>query len=143
MKLHVRCISTGLIPMYDEDHDAKKRLKIGETYKVTITKARNYELHKKYFGLINCAWEYLPEYQNEFYGNTEKFRKTCEIAAGHCETVYSLERKEWVDSPKSISFDKMDEFAFRGLYDSVRHVIFSTFLRHITIEEFEDALINF
>ncbi|GHT56798.1 hypothetical protein AGMMS49982_23820 [Bacteroidia bacterium] len=51
----------GLIPCYDADYDEKKELKIGETFKAKITLARNYEFHKKYFALINCAWEYQNE----------------------------------------------------------------------------------
>ena len=45
--------------------------------------------------------------------------------------------------PKSISFDKMDEFAFRELYSRIKDVILTTFLKHISYEEFEKNLINF
>ena len=142
----IYCTNTaqGLKPNYDDDFDEKKKLKIGETYKVEIKKARNYELHKKYFALINCAWEFLNEKQTAFFKeNIELFRKTVEISAGHCDMIYSIERKEWIEQAKSISFEKMGEFEFRELYEAVKRVLFSVFLINISVEEFEMNLINF
>ncbi|WP_293666522.1 DUF1367 family protein [uncultured Parabacteroides sp.] len=136
--------SSGLKPCYDEDYEEKKKLKIGQTYKAKITLARNYELHKKYFALIHCAWAYQNEKTVEhFKHNVDCFRKTVEIAAGYCDTVYNIRLKDWVDIPKSIAFDKMDEFEFRDLYDNVKRVLFTVFLRNISEEEFTKNLINF
>lgn len=141
MELLMLNTPTGLKPMYDEDYDEKKKLKMGEVYKVSVKKARNYQFHKRYFSLINTAWEYQNEKRQEFFHNSvECFRKTVEISAGHCDTIYSLKRKEWVDVPKSIAFDKMDEFEFMNLYDRVRDVLFSTFLTHISQREFDNEL---
>lgn len=130
--------------MYDEDYDEKKKLKIGEAYEATIRLMRNIDFHRKYFALINCAWEY----QNEnvvlhFKHSPELFRKTIEMSAGWCDTIYSINRKEWIETPKSISFDKMDNTEFSDLYERVKDVIFSVFLKNISIEEFEKNLINF
>jgi len=151
MKLLLKNTMSGLIPLYDTDFDEKKKLKIGEIYKVTITKARNVQLHRKYFALFNCAWEYLTDEQQKFFGlqqnsdviPKDQFRYTVQSAAGHCDKVFSLKLREWVDIPKTISFEKMDEFEFRELYHSVKDVIFSVFLKHISIDEFESELINF
>lgn len=136
--------SQGLKPMYDDDYENKKKLKLGQVYKAKITLARNYELHKKYFALINCAWAYQNERAVEHFKNdVENFRKTVEIAAGHCETVYNVRLRDWTDTPKSIAFDKMDEFEFRELYDRVKDVLFSIFLRHISEDDFYNNLSNF
>lgn len=143
MKLLLHNTEHGLIPLYDHDLDQKKRLKLGENYEVTIKKARNVDLHRKYFALFNCAWEYLTEEQQEFFATKYQFRKTVEMAAGHCDRVFSLDRREWIETPKSISFDKVDEFEFRELYDMVKNVIFDVFLKHITVDEFDAELINF
>jgi hypothetical protein len=78
-----------------------------------------------------------------FHGNKEVFRKSLEVAAGHCDKVFSFRLKEWVDVPKSISFSSMDEHEFRDLYQRVKNVIFSTILRGISESEFEKNLINF
>ncbi len=144
MKLNLLNTASGLVPCYDDDYDKKKKLKIGETYTVSIKKARNYQFHKKYFALINCAWGYLNERQTEFFhNNKEVFRKSLEVSAGHCDKIFSFALKEWIDIPKSIAFDKMDEFEFSELYDSVKDVLFITVLRNISEEEFNNNLINF
>ena len=130
--------------MYDDDYEEKRKLKIGEKYSVEIKKARNVQFHRLYFALINCAWEYLNEAQSEFFHNNKTvFRKSLEVSAGHCDKVFSFKLKDWVDIPKSISFDKMSEFEFRELYERVKDVIFNTILRTISVEEFESNLINF
>lgn len=144
MKIYCTNTARGLVPNYDSDFEEKKKLKIGATYKCEITLARNYEFHKKYFALINCAWEYQDERRQVFFkDDIERFRKSVEIAAGHCDIIYLLDRKEWVESPKSIAFEKMDEAAFSDLYEKVKRVLFAVFLRHITEEEFMKNLVNF
>lgn len=135
---------SGLRPLYDEDYDEKRKLKIGEIYEATIRVPRNIDFHRKYFALINCAWEYQNEKVVEhFHHNVDGFRKTVEIAAGWFEPVYLINKKEWSQAPKSIAFDKMDEVEFRELYDQVKRVLFQIFLRHIDEEEFMKNLINF
>ena len=144
MEIYLKNTGSGLFPMSDDDYEAKSKLKIGEVYKATIKKARNYELLKKYFALIKCSWEYLTEKQQSFFNdNRESYRKTVEIAAGHYEKVYSIQRKEWVEQHKSIAFDKVDEFQFREIYDNARRVIFDVFIRHVSQDEFEKNLIDF
>lgn len=145
MKIKVQNTIHGLIPLYDEDYDEKKKLKLGATYEITVKLARNLQFHRKYFKLLSLAWEYQNEITTErFFNNDfEKFRKTVEIAAGVCDTIYSIDRKEFIDIPKSISFDKMDEIEFRNVYEKVKNVLYSIFLKRISIEEFEKQLINF
>lgn len=141
MELLALNTSEGLKPCYDEDYDEKKKLKLGKIYKVRITEPRNVDFHRKYFKLINTAWEYQNEAVcKHFNNNVDCFRKTVEIAAGHCDTVFNIKLKEWVDIPKSISFDKMDEFQFREHYEAVKKVLFSVFLRDIKEEDFENFL---
>lgn len=144
MELHLLNTAGGLVPCDDNDYEEKRKLKVGQIYKATIKLNRNYRLHRKYFALINCAWAYQNERQTAFFKeNVEIFRKTMEMAAGHCERVYSIEHKEWRDIPKSIAFDKMDEAEFRDLYERVKDVLFATALRGVSEEEFLDALANF
>lgn len=144
MELNLLNTAGGLVPCDDNDYEEKRKLKVGQIYKATIKLNRNYRLHRKYFALINCAWAYQNERQTAFFkGSVEIFRKTMEMAAGHCERVYSIEHKEWRDIPKSIAFDKMDEAEFRDLYERVKDVLFATALRGVNEEEFLDALANF
>lgn len=145
MKIKVQNTIHGLIPLYDEDYDEKKKLKLGATYEVSVKLTRNLQFHRKYFKLLTLAWEFQNEVTTEqfFQNSFEKFRKTVEIAAGICDTIYSIERKEFIDIPKSISFDRMDDAEFRDVYNRVKDVLYKVFLRRISIEEFENQLIHF
>ena len=144
MKLHCTNTASGLVPCYDADFEEKRKLKIGQTYEVEIKLARNYQFLKKYFALIACAWEYQSEKVRAFFGESkEGFRKTVEVAAGWYEPVYDLSKREWVHTPKSISFRTMSAEEFNSLYERVKDVLFTTFLRGISVEEFEKNLINF
>ncbi len=144
MKLLLLNTTEGLKPCYDEDYDNKKKLKLGVVYQAEIKKARNVEFHRKYFKLINLSWEYQNEgVVKHFKNNVDLFRKTVEMSAGHCDTIYSITRSEWIETPKSISFDKMDEIEFQTLYENVKDVLFSVFLKKISEEEFMKNLVNF
>lgn len=144
MKINLINTVNGLIPCQDSDYEQKRKLKVGGVYTFTCKLSRNYEFHKKYFALINCAWEFLTEKQQDFFKNdTDIFRKTMEIAAGHCEVVYLISKNEWSEVPKSISFEKMDEAAFSNLYQKVFDVILKYPLKDISYEYFTKNLINF
>lgn len=141
MKLKLMCTPTGLKPMYDEDYDNKKMLKVGTVYEATIKEMRNVAFHRKYFSLINLAWEYLDEHQRAFFKeDVNAFRKTVEVAAGHYEPVYSVARQSWLEVPKSIAFDKLSESDFEQLYEKVKTVIFQTFIPQVKRDEFEQQL---
>lgn len=143
MKLHLLNTLQGLKPMYDQDFDEKKKLKIGECYVAEIKLIRNLEFHRKYFALLNCAWEFQNEKVQDHFKTFEGFRKTVQIAAGHSTTYYSIKRKEWVEESRSIDFSSMDNAAFQDLYERVKTVLFDVFLKHISEQEFMRALSNF
>lgn len=136
--------ANGLKPAFDDDYEKYSKLKVGETYKIKVSKVRNLQFHRLYFALINCAWAYQNEKTiTHFKNNIELFRKYVEMSAGYCDLVFHHKFKDWVEIPKSISFDKLDEFEFRELYENVKTVLWTVFLKNITQEEFENNLINF
>ena len=142
--MKLMCTPTGLKPMYDEDYDQKKMLKVGTVYEATIKELRNVAFHRKYFSLINLSWEYLNEQQRAFFKeDVNAFRKTVEVAAGHFEPVYSVARQSWLEVPKSIAFDKLSESDFEKLYEKVKTVIFQTFIPSSVKDEFEYVLKDF
>lgn len=143
MKLSLYNTPGGLKPCYDEDYDEKRKLKIGEYYTAEIRLQRNPRFLRMYFALIGLAWEYLPESQTKGFRTKENFRKYVEIAAGCCDVIYHPKYRDWVEVPKSISFDSMDEAEFRDVYGRVKDVIFSIIGRFVTQEEFERNLANF
>ena len=144
MKINLVVTSEGFRCATDDDYEKKKTLKRGTVVQCTIQEYRNYKFHRLYFSLINLSWEYLSEQQRAFFkDNVDAFRKTVEVAAGHYEPVYSVARQSWLEVPKSIAFDKLDEASFHELYEKVKSVIFSMFIPDVSKDAFEYELRNF
>ena len=144
MKINLVVTSEGFRCASDDDYEKKKTLKRGSVIECTVKEYRNYKFHKLYFSMINLSWEYLTEQQREFFHeNVDAFRKTVEVAAGHYEPVYSVSRQMWLEVPKSIAFDKMDEASFHDLYERVKDVIFNMFIPNVNKDEFEYAIKDF
>ena len=143
MKLNVINTSRGLlIPETDEDYEKKGTLQIGKTYSVDVRLVRNPDFHRKYFAMLNCAWSLLPPSVQEGFRSRENFRKYVQIAAGFSEPFFHP-TEGFIDMPKSINFESMDELEFQDLYQKVRTVIDSIVQRYITTEQFEKTLMNF
>lgn len=143
MKLNLLCTQQGLVPMYDDDYDLKKRLKVGQTYVADVKVARNVGFHRKYWALLNAAWSLLPERTSNGFRSLEGFRSYVIVAAGFYELYFNPRLKEFVEVPRSISFEKMDEVEFSELYDRSKDVIWSIIGRYVSEEDFERCLINF
>lgn len=140
MKLRLLNTAAGLKPMYDEDYDEKKKLKTGEVYVATITLDRNPDFHRKLFALIKTAWEFLPERQTNGFRTIENFRKYLTVAAGFCDVYYHPRLKEWVEIPKSWSFEKMDNAEFEDLYNKVLDVVLNLVGNFVSEDEFMEIL---
>lgn len=144
MKLNLVNTLDGFKIAQDTDFEEKRKLKLGMVYQAEIKLLRNYEFFKKFHKLIAVAWEYQNEkVQEHFKNDKNKFRESVQIAAGYTETFYSIERKEWIEKTKSISFESMSEEDFIDLYEKVKTVLFKIFLKNITEEEFMRNLSNF
>lgn len=143
MKLLLQNTATGLKPLYDADYDEKKKLQMGGVYEATIRVKRNLNFHRKFFALLNCAWEYLNEKQQKELGGIEQFRKYLEVKAGYYQLWHSPDLNLMLRIPTSIAFDKMDDAEFSTLYDRVKDVLFEEFLTHISEQEFVQNLSNF
>lgn len=143
MRFFVLNTPHGLVPLYDEDHDEKKKLKVGVVYSADIKVPRNYQFHKKFFALINAGYSLLPEKTQQGFRTAEGFRQYLTVAAGYYDTYYSPKRQEFVEIPKSISFSSMDEAEFSVLYERMKDVIYGVLGEKVTEEVFEKVLANF
>ena len=143
MKLKVVCTPVGLKPMYDEDLDEKRKLKLGEVYQAEIRLVRNLQFHKKAFALLNLAWAYLPERTQNGFRSIDGFRAYITVAAGYYDLYFNPRLREFVEVPKSWAFDSMDNAEFSTFYDRVKDVIWGIIGKWVTAEEFEKNLINF
>lgn len=143
MEIKVIKTNGGLFPFDDDDYKMLKRIKEGQPCKVTVKNTRNIYFHRKYFALINTAWEYLTERQERLYGTKEAFRKTLQIAAGYFEPLFDMQEGRFIKSPSSIAFDKMTEEEFEDLYDRVKDVLLQSVLTHITENELLTNIADF
>lgn len=152
MKIWVRNTTHGLVPLYDEDFDEKKKLTIGQDYQADIRLARNIRFHRKYFGMLDAAWHLLTERQRIFFGGAsygekfgkEAFRKSVQITAGLFEPIYDGKERRWQKSVRSIAFDKMDEKEFDEAYQAVYDTLMGILaINGTTEEQFKDMIEKF
>lgn len=145
MKMNlVRTDSFRFVPAEDTDLEKARKVPQGAVVECNVRILRNYAFMRKFWALVRTAYSFLTERQREFFHNSEDgFRCTLEVAAGYYDEFYDVTRRAWVQKPKSIAFDKMDEAEFSQLYESVVDVIFKVFLGHVNEEEFRNALKDF
>ena len=117
----------GLIPADEPTSVWYQKLKIGESVHGKFAKYRNVGFHRKYFALLNIAFDnWNPSEINSKYGvpekNFDRFRADVTILAGYYHTTVRLDGSVRVE-PKSISFASMSQEEFEGLYSSTINVL--------------------
>ena len=106
----------SFFPASNADTDIMYQFAEGEIIGCEVKKARNYKNHRRFFSLLNLAFENQDKFNNMGW-----FREYLLIASGNfesCETPTGIMYRA-----RSISFSNMDEIAFRELYRSVSQVI--------------------
>lgn len=117
----------ALVPAHDSDLEAIKKLPANQPITVSVTRIRNVDHHRKYFALLNYAfdvWE-PPEGDPAMLGvqkNFDTFRKNIAVKAGFYEMHYTLAGTIRIEA-KSISFTSMDQDEFEKLYDKTIDVL--------------------
>lgn len=144
MKLNLVRKDFYFVPASDEDMEKALKIKKGEVVECNMKTFRNYRFLKKFWQLVNIAFQFLTPQQREFFHDSvDGFRCTLEVAAGYYDEFYDKTRKAWVQKPKSIAFDKMDEAEFSRLYEAVVDEIFTIFNGRVNKEQFHNALKDF
>lgn len=122
----------ALYPASENDQELLKKIKAGEPVRVKLTRVRNYEFHKKYFALLNFAYDYWEPENDCAEKNFERFRKDCIILAGFHDAHVRLDGSTRIE-PKSISFASMSsEDEFEELYTKTIDVIVKYVLKNYT-----------
>lgn len=116
--LVVKTISGFLKPAYESDHEAFKKMPINEIFEIEYTKARNVDFHRKFFALLNLAYQNQSDYRL-----MEDLRRDLTITSGYYEEHVNKITGECYRTAKSISFASMDEIEFNGVYNAVKDVI--------------------
>lgn len=145
--MKILCTNTarGLVPIYDEDFDEKKKLKIGKDYVCDIKLARNVRFLNKYMAFMKVSFSCLPaKVQEEYFGDDwRNWRNELELVAGSYDVVFSFETKKMEHRHRSVAFHNMDEAEFSDLYDKVKNYAWSIIGKYVSQEQFEKLLQNF
>ena len=135
LKKHYFGSTLALIPADDVTLQYCKKLSLVDVILGNFTKPRNYKYHKKYFSMLNTAFDMwdapnVVEYQGVTYETEkefEEFRKWLIIQAGYYKIVLRPDGTSDLQ-PQSISFASMEEDGFAKLYSNtvsaiIKHVI--------------------
>ena len=134
----------GLIPSSNADADELDTLKSGTDYKCVMSQPRNIGFHRKYFALLNFAYEHFEPTQVFYKGeqilkNRERFRHDIAILSGYYTTTLNINGEPRLDA-KSISFAKMDEHEFEALYSKTIDVILAKVLNNYDDDELRNVV---
>ena len=146
MQAHfIKLPNSTLAPDEPEAVEFLAKLKVGQSVKVSVTRARNYLFHKKYFALLNYAYDiWEPKGSFNKWGitpekNFDVFRHDITILAGYSDVYYRVNGDVRVEA-KSISFANMDEDDFSKLYEATIDVILKHVCTNYTGEELQNVV---
>lgn len=122
-----KTVGNALFPADQSTAEAVSKAKLGTVWRGDFKKARNPLFHRKYFALLNLAFDYWNPDLPEIHGiraekSFEQFRKDVTILAGYYSVETRLDGTARVNA-KSISFAQMDEAEFENLYSATIDVI--------------------
>lgn len=137
MDIYVECTAYGLKPLYESDLDNKRKLKIGERYRVTVTRPRNYQFFQKFMALMNMTLQ-----NQDKYDTMDQLLIEVKLKVGHYDLHVTTKGKP-IYIPKSISFANMDEDKFQEFYNSALDVVLKHFLKHFSPEDVDKNLSSF
>lgn len=130
----VKGLNQHLIPDDETGRNYLKGIKAGEPLLVTVKKPRNIKFHRKFFALLNLAFD-----NQDRYDDFEAFRKEVTMRAGYWqEHIHVTGQSSF--TAKSISFSAMDELAFSELYQRAIDAIIKHFMPEADPEELSRAV---
>ena len=143
MKYIAQKIKGEFSPVSNDDYRKSLKVKDGDYVMIDTWKERNIRFHRKYFALLNCAINHLPEDSDyDRYRNVDTLRKEIMLQNGRYKIYETLGGKTTYEAD-SISFKSMDEEKFSEVYNEAVDTILKYFLKHISKEDFENDILNF
>lgn len=112
-------------------------MKVGQGCKVIASKPRNLGFHRKFFKLIDTAFELwdVPEHNKML----KTFRADITVLCGHSDVTIKL-NGDLRRVPKSISFASMSQEDFEALYSKAIDVILEHVLTNYKREDLDRAI---
>lgn len=134
--LVVKTLNGFLRPAYDTDMEVFSKMPRNEPFEIEYKKKRNPKFHRKYFALMNLAHQNQDDYEH-----LDDVRRFVAVMAGFREEMVNKDTGEVFVTPKSISFDSMDELEFTDLYEKSKTVI-SRWIG-VSNEEIEEEIMQY
>lgn len=135
---YMRALPGGqMTPASQHDADMLDALRPGETVRVTVKRPRNLKFHRKFFALLQAAYQF--EQVSDRYENLDQFLQSVKIAIGHAdrhEAQIAGERCV-ILIPRSISFASMDDTEFERFYSATLDALLRRWLRGVSEDELE------
>lgn len=137
--------SGGLLAPADQPTaDYLAKVRVGEVVKVKATRMRNPGHHRKFFALLNFAFDAWEPVEKLYKGepvqkNFEQFRADVVILAGYYDTAIRLNGDTRVTA-KSISFGSMGQDEFDSLYSATVDVILARILKSYTRADIDQVV---
>jgi hypothetical protein len=138
----------GLYPDNPGDLKEFDKFSDGQAVRIKIVRQRNYKFLKKFFGLLNFAYENWEPIKTVIYDmqshvipinkSVEVFRAELTILAGYYEAFYKVDGTV-VFKAKSIAFANMKEDEFARLYKKVFDIVWDKFFPNYTEAELEQG----
>jgi hypothetical protein len=143
--LYLRKLYNTFAPDDESTAEAMEKIKPNAVVKAEVTQPRNLGFHRKFFALIDVAFDAWDCPTLEFKGqpvqkNRERFRKDLIILAGFGYAVVNI-NGDVRGEAQSISFAQMKQDEFEDLYSRVIDVILEKVLTHYTREDL-DRVVN-
>jgi len=134
----------GLVVNDLDSSNALARVKVGSLLKCKILSERNSKFLRKYFALLNFAFDAWEPEEKMYKGrvvqkNKERFRKDIQILAGFGEMVINIQGDIRYES-KSIAFGNMSEENFEKLYQAVITVVLEKILTQYNRQDLDDVV---
>lgn len=141
-----------LVPASDADKKIVDKIKAGQVLRFKFSRMRNYQFHKKWFALINLAFDYweppeIPEDPEKQWmkkvtpeKNFDRFRKDITIRAGYYDAFFRIDGTVRIEA-KSISFADMSEDEFEKLYSATVDVVLGQIYKDYS-EEMLESLVD-
>ena len=123
----------GGIPSDEYSETQWGKLPVGEEIKVTWSRPRNLKFHRLFFAALYFLFE-----QQDMYSVLDDLRADIAIRLGHCEEGVYRGKKSM--RPKSISFAKMDEEAFRQFFDGFVLLACESIAPYLELKDFDQFL---
>lgn len=137
-------IAGCLVPVDHQSAEFLSGLKLGQGVTCRITKHRNIGFHRKFFALLNLAFESWEPGNLEYDGQPvqkefDQFRNDVTVLAGYYESSVTLKGEVRLRA-KSISFGSMKQEQFEKLYSAVIDIILQKILTNYTREDLDKVV---